>query len=86
MDGLVLDLFLGSAHEVADADFGVLGPVGLHVAQLQVQQLAVEAGQEGQQEVLLALQPEVAVCEVEGPRPGGRLREHEEVLSGRDEP
>lgn len=86
MDGLVLDLLLGGAHEVADAHLGVLGPVGLDVGELEVEQLAVEAREEGQQEVLLALQPEVAVGEVEGPRPGARLREHEEVLGARDEP
>lgn len=71
MDGLVLDLFLGSAHQVADADFGVFGPIGLYVGQLEVEQFPVEAGEEGQQEVLFALQPEVAVCEVESPSPGG---------------
>lgn len=71
MDGLVLDLFLGSAHQVADAHLGVLGPVGLHVGQLEVEQFPVEASEEGQQEVLLALQPEIAVSEVESPSPGG---------------
>lgn len=86
MDGLVLDLLLGSAHQVAHAHLGVLGPVGLDVGQLEVEQLAVEPREEGQQEVFLALQPEVAVGEVERPRPGRTLREHEEVLSARDEP
>lgn len=85
MDGLVLDLLLGSGHKVPDPDLGVLGPVGLDVGELEVEQLAVEASEEGQEEVFLALEPEVAVCEIEGPGPGGALCEHEEVLGACDE-
>ena len=55
MDGFVLDLLLGSGHEVPDPDLGVLGPVGLDVGELEVEQLAVEASEEGQQEIFLAL-------------------------------
>lgn len=85
MYGLVLDLFLGSGHEVAHAHLGIFRPVGFNIDEFVVEQLAVEAGEEGQQEVLLSLHPEVGVGEVEGPRPGRALGEHEEVFGGGDE-
>jgi hypothetical protein len=67
VDRFVLDLLLGSRHEVPHSHFGVLGPVGFDVGEFQVEEFAVEAGEEGEEEVLFALQPEVVVGEVEGP-------------------
>lgn len=85
MNGFVFDLPLRGGHEIADSDFGIFGPVRLDVADFEVEELFVEAAEEGEEEELLPLEPEVAVCEVKGPGPGRRLREHEEVLGAGDE-
>jgi hypothetical protein len=81
VDRFILDLLLGSGHQISNSDFSVLGPVGLNVGQLEVEQLTVESGEEGQQEVLFTLEPEVTVCEIESPSPSGALSEHEEIFS-----
>lgn len=74
-------MFPGDAHEVANSGFGIFSPVGLNVGELHVHEFSVEAGQEGHQEILLTLYPEVVVCVVESPSIGATLSEHEEILS-----
>lgn len=86
MHGFVLNLFLGSAHKVAYASLSVLGPVGLDVGELHAHEFLVESVEEGQEEVLLTLHPEVTISEIEGPGPCGALGKHEEVLSRSNEP
>lgn len=80
MDGFVLDLFLGSAHKVADSSLGIFSPIGLDVSNLHGQEFSVESVKERHQEVLFALNPEVVVCIVESPSVGSGLSEHEEIF------
>ena len=86
MHALVLDLTLCHCHEVAHSYFGIFGPVGFHIDDFQVDDLPVEAGEQGHEEELLALQPPVTVAVVEHPGVGGGACEHVEVLGARNEP
>ena len=85
MNGFILDLFLGSAHEISDSGFSIFCPVGFDVLYFHREQFSVEPMQVGHQEVFFALDPEVVVGEVKSPGVGSSLRKHEEIFSTRDE-
>ena len=80
MDSFVLNLFLGSAHKVADSGLSVFSPVSLYVINLHVKKSAVEAVEKWHQEILLALEPKVAVGIVVAPSIGSCLSKHKEVF------
>jgi hypothetical protein len=81
----VFNLTFCSGHEISDSNFGIFSPICLDVADFEVEKLFIEAGQEGEKEKLLTLEPEVTVCEVKSPSPSGRLSKHEEIFSASDE-
>lgn len=85
MHSLVFNLLLSSTHQIADTRLSVLSPIGLDVGSLHGEKLPVEAGEEGHEEELLALDPEVVVGVIESPGVGTGLPEHEEVFGAGDE-
>ena len=84
MDGFVLDLFFGSAHQIANSGFCILSPIGLDVGDFHGEEFSVEAVEERHEEILFALDPEVAVSIVESPGIGASLSKHEEIFSTGD--
>jgi hypothetical protein len=86
VDGFVFNLFLGSAHKVADSCFSIFSPVSFYIIDLHVKKSAVEAVEKWHQEVLLALEPKVAVSIVVAPSIGSCLSKHEEVFCAGNEP
>lgn len=85
MNGFVLNLFFGCAHKVANSSLCILSPVSFNIGEFHAHKFLVEAIEEGEKEVFLTLQPEIAVTEIECPGPGRTLGKHEEVFSRSDE-
>lgn len=81
MNGLEVNLFLGSGHKVPNTCFGVFSPIGLKIDEFVVENFPVESGEKGEDEEFLALDEVVGVCEVKGPHPGARMGEHPQVVS-----
>jgi len=85
VDGFVLDLFLGSAHQISDTSLSILSPVCLDVSHFHRGELPVEAVEERHEEEFFAFNPDVVVGIVEGPGIGSALSKHEEIFGTGDE-
>ena len=81
MNGLEVDLLLGSGHKVPNTRLGVFSPIGLNIDEFVVEDFLVESGEKGEDEEFLAFDEVVGVCKVKGPYPGARVGEHPQVFS-----
>ena len=81
MNGLEVNLLLGSGHKVPHTCFGVFSPIGFNIDEFMVEDFLVESGEKGEDEEFLAFDEVVGVCKVEGPGPGARMGEHPQVIS-----